>query len=154
MGRADVVTSEIRKHDPKLFCRSREGKLCIYRESTRVETYYLDDNVILHSVRSAPHFVMALTDSWKFDGEAVDWGLEPILARLRDMDLWNRDLVSEMEKKHDEHEQKKLRELRNNSEDFLYEFRDKFKETFKDVNVSTVHKKDRRTLEDKKVKGN
>lgn len=153
MGRSERITSEIQAHDYKLFCKNMEGKLCIYREGTRVERYDLDDDVVLNFVRPAPSFVMALTHNWKIEGRPVDWGLEPIKARLKAIDLWNRDMAEEIIQQEEKAEKSREREVRTNMEGFLSDFHGKFKETFKDVNTSNVGKRDLRRFKDKTIKG-
>lgn len=144
MGRAEHITSVIKSHDYMLYCeRSMDGKLCVYRKGTRVETYYLDDSTVVHSVRSTPHFIFALTDTWKMDGRPVDWGIEPIMARLKAIDLWNRDLAGEIEEREKRDEKSRERAARNSIEDFLYDFRSQFKKTFNDVNTASLDKRKR-----------
>jgi hypothetical protein len=142
VGRVERISSAVQSHDWKLYCaKDIAGKLCIFRKSQRVETFYLDDTTVIHSVRPAPHFVMALTHNWKANGIPVDWGLEPILARVKSLDLWNRDIVSDLEVQEEKHLESCERDRKNKTEDFLHEFRSDFKRTFSDVNTSTLDKK-------------
>ena len=116
-----------------------EGKLCIFRESQRVETYHLDGNV-LHFVRPSSHLIFALTDNWKVTGQEVDWGLEPIMQKLKQNDLWNRDIVADVERRFEEVEKSKDRERLGQTEDFMREFVRDFKTTFEDVNTANLSK--------------
>jgi len=151
VGRAEQVTELIKAHDSKLYCdRGREGKLCIYRKSTRVERYEID-GVSIGFVRPAPHFVMALTDNWQMHGREVDWGLIPILQRLQSMDLWNRNLAEDLIEGYEKKEKQVARDASNKNEDFLREFRKPFAETFKDVNTANMKKIDKRRLQEKKI---
>lgn len=153
MGRAERVSTFVKKHDPKLYCRrNTEGKLCIYRESYRWESYLMDEK-LLHFARPAPHFIMALTHNWHLHGRDVDVGLDPILARLQEMDLHNRNIAEELIKNYEKNDLAKERQLRNQNEDFLREFRPQFARTFNDVNTSSLGKRDRRRTDDKKIKG-
>lgn len=141
MGRAERITLKIRDHDYKLYCKRMEGKLCIFRESQRIESYLLDEGTVIHSVRPAPHFIMALTDNWQMKGQEVDWGIEPIMARLKAMDLWHRDIVSDIEAQEEKFAKASERKMKTDNEAFLYDFRDKFKKTFNDVNTANLSKK-------------
>lgn len=153
MGRVERITQEVRLHDRELYCeRSGEGKLCIYRKSRRVETYHLDDGNVLHFVRPAPIFIFALTDNWKMDGIPQEWGVLPIMNRLRANDLWHRDLASEVIAQEEKHTESIARERTNTVESFLLDYRRKFAKTFNDVNTSTLAKKDSRWLGDKRLK--
>ncbi len=153
MARAEVITSDIKKHDSKLFCReNREGKLCIYREGTRIERYDIGDNVLIN-VRAAPSLVCAITHNWKESGYSVDWGLEPIRKHLRDCDLWVRDIASDLEKQDEKAKETNERKLRNDSEAFFSENHSKFKDALSDINTSNMSKKDRKRDKDKSIKG-
>jgi hypothetical protein len=93
-----------------------------------------------------------LTHNWRPQGNPVEWGILPILARLKQSDLWKRDIVSDIEKNEERIAKENDRDRQNKTEDFLYDFHAKFKKTFSDVNVSTMEKKDRRRLADKQIK--
>jgi len=114
------------------------------RESYRYLPYDLDGLRLLVSVPS-PHHIFSLTDTWTASGEPVEWGLEPLLHRLKAMDLWNRqDFVEEFIEQAEKEEESEKRSFRNNTEAFLKDFRRQFAKTFEDVNTSTMEKKDRR----------
>lgn len=152
MGRAERITQAIKLHDRELFCeRSEEGKLCVYRKSHRVEPYRLDDESVLYFVRPTPYFVFALTHNWRLTGMPVEWGIEPIMARLRAIDLWNRDVAGDIIQQELKEQESRERDLRNTTESFLLDFRKQFAKTFNDVNTSTLEKKDSRRLYDKMV---
>ena len=150
MGRESRITKEVQKHDPKLYCaKNAEGTLCVYRRGVRFEAYEFDGDVMIYT-RPAPHFVFALTDNWKTNGRSVEWGLEPIQARLKAIDLWNRPtLADELIESYEQDEKSAERDLDNSIEAFLKDYRREFARTFNDVNTSTMNKKlDKRRLKD------
>lgn len=151
MSREKTISDYVKRYDEKLFCKKNaEGKLCIFREGYYYDTFSLNDQDILRVLRLTPHFVFALTDNWKKTGRSVDWGKDKIWERLRKIDLWEVDIVSQLEKQEEKHIEDLDRTRRNMTEDFLYEFRDDFKETFKDVNISNFDmKKDPRRKQEK-----
>jgi len=150
MGRVDILNSRIRGHDSKLFvAKHGEGKLCVFREGFRMETYILDGGQTLHVPRPSPHLVFALTDNWKLTGNSVEWGIEPIMKKIRDSDLWNRDIVGDLEKQELKREESNSRRLKHETEDFLYDFQPRFKKAFADVNVGGLAKKDLRRKKEK-----
>lgn len=153
MSRERAISDYVQKYDDKLFCRKNaEGKLCIYREGYYFDTFALNDQDIISVLRLTPHFVFALTDNWKKDGLAVEWGKDKIWERLRKIDLWDKDIVGELEKQEEAHIAALDRSRRNQTEDFLYEFRNDFKETFKDVNTANFDKsKDYRKRDEKSI---
>jgi hypothetical protein len=145
VGRVERITRELKNHDSQLYCDwGGAGRLCVYRKSTRWESYYLDEDAVLSVARPTPHFIFALTENWSLKGEPKDWGVEPILARLKAIDLWNRDLAEEIIQNTEKETESLARDRRNNTESFLLDFRKQFAKTFDDVNTSTLAKKDKR----------
>jgi len=143
-GRADEITKAIRSYDPKLYCeKDRDGKLCVYRKSQRVEAYDFEGQTLLN-VLPSPHFIFALTDNWKSDGRSVNWGLMPILERIKAIDLWNRDLAEECLEREEKAKVIREKDARNSMENFLYDYRGQFKSVFKDINTSSLEKIDKR----------
>lgn len=142
MGRAERITAQVKLRDRELYCeRDKEGKLCVYRKSLRWEIYRLKNGIALQFARPAPHFIFALTHNWAMNGRPVDWGIEPILARLKAIDLWNRDLASDIIAEEEKTLESAARARTNSTESFLLDFRKQFARTFNDVNTSTLAKK-------------
>jgi hypothetical protein len=148
MGRAERITREVQTYDRELYCdKNMEGMLCIYRKGRRYESYQLEDGSVLTYARPSPHFVFALSDTWRATGKPVEWGVVPILNRLKALDLWNRDLVGELEAAYDKDEESNARKRRNDTESFLLDFRSQFKKTFNDTRVANMDmKKDKRRI--------
>lgn len=144
MGRTERITKLLKTHDYKLYCeKNGEGTLCVFREGHSTESYALNNDV-LTVVRPTPDFVFALTDTWKAQGRAVDWGLEPIMARIKEIDLWKRDIAAELSEQYDKNKLSKKRDFKNRAESFLFDYRSQFARTFNDVNTSTLKKIDNR----------
>lgn len=143
MGRAERVSKAVKRYDPKLYCERREGKLCVLRKSSRVETYDVD-GLLIDFVRPAPSFVFALTHNWKMNGEPVEWGLLPIIERLRMNDLWSRDLADECIRATEKATESKEREKASNNEAFLKDFRRQFAKATDGINTANLAKIDRR----------
>ncbi len=139
MGRADVITDLVKRYDPLLYCESRDGKLCIYRKSQRIESYDVN-GVRIGFVRPAPFIVFALTDSWSLAGEPRDWGLLPIRERLTMIDSWHRDVAKELLDKQEARAKSKDRDLDNHIESYLKDVRKDFARATNDVNTSTLSK--------------
>jgi hypothetical protein len=141
VGRIESINSKIKAHDSLLFCkRNQEGKLCIYRKSQTAERYNLDDGAVLINLRSTPYLVFAITHNWKESGYDVDWGIEPILARLKAHDLWNRDLASEVIEREEKNQASRDRAGKNMMEDFARDLYPVFKKGLKDINTSNLKK--------------
>ena len=126
----------------------REGKLCIFRKGSRIESYDVD-GVTIDFVRPAPHFVFALTDDWSTNGIPVDHGLEPILDRLKTIDLHKRDLVAEIQRNQEERDASNERALSNHVESYLLDKRKEFARATNDVLTHSMTKTDKRKLGEK-----
>lgn len=149
MGRVERITEVIKTHDSKLFCKRLAGIPCVFRESSKWEHYAVDGENYLFS-RPNPYFVFALTKNWRKDSEPVDWGLVPIVERLKFIDLWNRDLARECEAQQNKIDESNLKKMRGDNEAFLKDYRREFAKTFNDVNTANLAKKDKRKIGDKK----
>ncbi len=152
--RKDKITKAIKRYDRELYCDwSPQGPLVIYRKGHRYEPMEVN-GVIIHYQVPSPHYVFALTDTWVVTGNPIDWGIEPIMARLRAMDLWrDDDIVKEHTRNYHKGEESKARDQRNSIESFLYEFRSQFAKATNNVNTSLLDKrKDRRFKDDLKIK--
>lgn len=148
--RAERITRTIKSKDNKLFCaKNAEGKLCVYREGFRLERYVMDDESTLYFSRPDHHLVMALTDTWNLKGRAVDWGLEPIMARIDSLDLWRRDMVKEIELNDLKHAASCERHLKNETEAFLKDFRPQFAKATDEVVTGSLSKTDPRKKREK-----
>lgn len=152
--RKDQITKAIKKYDRELYCDwSPQGPLVIYRKGHRYEPMEVN-GVIIHYQIPSPHYVFALTDTWVITGKSIEWGIEPILARLKAMDLWrDDDIIKEHTRNYHKGEESKARDQRNSIESFLYEFRSQFAKATNNVNTSLLDKrKDRRFKDDLKIK--
>lgn len=155
--RLATITKEVKKHDRELYCDELpSGIPAIFRRTVRQEVYDLDDRgkEKLVVFKDSPHLVFALTDDWSVRTEIADWGLEPIMSRLKAMDLWNnKSFMDDLIKSYEKTDEAKAKDRRNNTESFLYEFRDHVKKDWKDINTASMAKKDKRYLTDKRIKG-
>jgi hypothetical protein len=136
--RLDWITRGIRHYDRELYAGlSLHGVPCIFRRTKTVERHEVDECVIFKII-DQPHFVFALTDTWTIKGTPVDWGLEPILARLKECDLHKRDIAKEIEEQDAKVEQAKSRALRNDAEAFFSDERRRMAKSWNDLNLATV----------------
>ncbi len=156
MERKDRITSIIKRHDRLLYCDYLpQGGLAIFRQLYRYEPMEVDGNIIHYQV-SSPHLVFALTHTWSVNGRSVDWGIEPIMQKLRMSDLWRSDdIISELTRDYDKGEQSRARHTRNQIESFVKDFRPQFAKATEGINTGTLDKKkDRRYKDDLKIKEN
>lgn len=140
------INKEIKKHDPKLFVKQdHRGVRSIFREAYQHHSYYFE-GCSIKALIPAPHFIMALTHNWTFNGEPCEWGLEPIMRRLYEIDGWNDSsfVNSEMEKQNEKVDLASKRDMNNKLEAAAYDSYSTFKKTFADINTANMNKLDKR----------
>lgn len=128
MRRVDEITRALRSYDPCLYAQNtHENRIDIYRKNRE-------------SI-SPPHFLFSLTDTWQTTGRPVEWGVEPLMNRIRAMDLWRDDqFVEKWIAQHEKAQESRDRDRRNSVEAFLYDFRSQFQKATNDINTSTLEK--------------
>lgn len=119
----------------------------MYRKGYRLEPYQIGDNVLV-DVRSTPHFIFALTDSWKLNGIPCDYGIDPILERIKSIDSWNRLVAEDLIAGYRKDDEAKDREVDNQNEAFLKDFRREFAKATDGINTASMKKIDKRRLKD------
>ena len=124
------LNNELKKYDRQLYVdRDLSGKLHIYRRKSSISNDY----------------VFSLTEDWTTRGAPANWGVLPILNRLRAMDLQSHpDIFKELEDAYNKSKESKQRDTRNNVESFLLDFRRQFAKATNEINTGTLEKIDRR----------
>lgn len=148
MWRVKRVNDLVKEHDRELFAKKENGVIQVFRK-TREYVPYSDHDLSFTYTRYSPYFVLALTDTWNMNGKPVDWGLEPISKKLKEMDLWKRDnLANELIKSYERADETSKKDFRNKLEAKLKDDRRAFAKAFDGVNTSTLAKIDKRRFED------
>lgn len=147
MNQAERYTEALKRHDRDLFCRlEADGFYKVYLKSARYETYEVNCKVVSFLVPDFK-FVVALSDTWSIRGKPVEWGLLPLMEKIRSIDSQNKDAeMYQLEEQFRKTSEAKERDFNNKTEAFLYDFHSQFAKTFKDFNTSTVNKKDKRRI--------
>lgn len=145
------IESVLKSHDPKLFLNVNGfGERQVMRESFRMNSYDLNGETLI-CVERQPQYIMSLTEDWTSKTGPVDWGLEVISKRLRDIDSWNPEsMVSKREAKNLKLDQSKAKQLENRTEDFVKDWRKGFAHATKDILTNSLDKIDSRRKGDKK----
>lgn len=149
MTRVQRLTKAVRKIDPDLYViRIPTGMLQVHRRSDRLRASDYGQRESLNPAWMNPKFILALTHNWTLKGYPVDWGIEPVMQKLRDMDAWSHDVYSEVVS---ERESRDYWEKRSNLNEFkaaASEARSGFAKALNDVNTSTMEMVDgRRRIE-------
>lgn len=99
---------------------------------------------------SAPLFIIALTDNWYLNGSPRNWGVDPVIRRLCEMDQWSKanSIYDDLKKERERKEELKQREWKNNVKALAYDFRKEFAKATNDVNTSSLEKIDNRRKKD------
>lgn len=142
MGFAERMTKEIKKYDKDLILlRDDHGRLSLWREVNQVEYFDLDGISFGYSYPKK-QLVFHMTNNFSASGKPVEWGLVPVLNRLRAMDLKSRpEWFEEFMNLEEKEAKSKERDFENTVESFMYEFRDSVKKTFSDTNTSLMNKR-------------
>lgn len=128
MDKAKTLTGYLKRYDSELFA--------VCNKPPRIDVYRQNRDKL-----SPPHFIFSLTDTWTASGKPVDWGVEPVIARLRALDLWNSGIgVEHFIEQSEKEKEEELRNFRNNTESFLLDFRRQFAKATDGINTSTLEK--------------
>lgn len=144
--RVRSLNQAIQSHDRDLYVRRESHGINVYRKGTAFDYFDLDGFRLLYS-RPNPKFILALTDNWNVTGKPVDWGIEPVIQRLKAIDMQGdfnevTTLMDQMEKD----EEQKIISKRSKFEDMAKEMRPVFAKAFDGVNTSTLAKTDKRRI--------
>lgn len=138
------LNRELRFFDRELIARREsDRRINIYRKRTLFDVYDCG-SFNLRVTKVEPVYILALTDTWTPQGKPVDRGIEPVMAKLREMDCWNRtSFYDEFKKDRDRTEDSRARERRGIIEDTASELRKPFAKAFDTYSVSSLTSKRR-----------
>jgi hypothetical protein len=141
-SRENILTERLSAYDSKLYAkREHNGCIYVYRKASKIVRFEHKDQSYLYPQES-PMFVLALTDNWNVKGKPVDWGIEPLMNRIQEIDAWNRGLtIDAMIQGYEKQTENLARDRHNQNEAWLYDNRSIFKKTFNDTNTSNLNVK-------------
>lgn len=138
------LTQELRKYDSKLYAhRASNGMVQVFRKGERVGDCDFD-------IESGPsgrpsYLLFALTENWTLQSVPKDWGIEPVMLHLREMDGWGSALTLEdIRKQREANELNRKRATRNENRARAMDVRRDFAKAVNDINTSTLEKVDPR----------
>lgn len=145
MTREQLYTHELKKHDRNLLCRKEaDGYYKVFMKSKRV-VYYDVDGVRMGFVVPDEKFICPLSEDWSMRTRPVEWGLLPLMEKIRRMDAMNLDAdVYKWEEQERKHQESKDKDLANNAEAFASDFRSAFKKEFDYTLTHSLDKKEKR----------
>jgi hypothetical protein len=136
--RVSKITYEVRKYDRKLFAiRVSNGMIQIVREAEHRGASDIAGDDVSHIQH--PQFILALTDDWTLQGNPVEWGLEPIMAKLNKMDSWKQEkILDKMRAAREREEEVKKQSNRNEIRARAADLRREFAKVTDDINTASL----------------
>lgn len=138
------LTRELQSHDHDLFCKRDPETGCrhVMRKHNVYRHLVMNDDAVLFYPVSCPQHVLSLTHNWSMNGEPVDWGLVPLMNKIRAIDThYGSSEIDALPEMYEQAAVAKKRDFSNKTEAFLKEFRPQFAKTFGDVNTANMDKK-------------
>ena len=131
----------LKGHDRDLFAKRESHAINIYRIGRRWECHDFGE-FRLHYSKPNPQFIVALTDDWRVTGRPVEWGIEPLLDRIKSIDGFGSfNLINDLPKMYEKAAEKKAQDRKSRDEEWLREHRDIFKKAFDPINTGTLDRK-------------
>jgi hypothetical protein len=134
------INRALKGHDKRLFAvRASTGVVHVLRQADKWEAADALDERLAES-RLKPQYIMALTDNWTQTGNPVDWGIEPIMERIRSMDSWSRSegILDGMIQKRQRQREDQKRALNNNLRARAADMRKDFARATNDIRFAGI----------------
>lgn len=143
---AKTYTSYLRNYDRDLYAsRNRDGVICVYRRGRRFEPVLDSDELTLYATVESPEYLFALTETWKTNAAPRQWGIDRVLERVREIDVFqNPEHLEKIERENSKVDESKSRDFRNQTEAMLLDNKRSLQKAFSDINTSTLSKDDAR----------
>lgn len=145
------IEETIQYHDRELFLNKNYlGELQVMRRAFTMIPHDFDGHTV-YVKTPTPHYIMSLTEDWTGKTRPVDWGLDPIVRRLKEIDDWGSESAFDrMLKDNDRRDAIKKNAFNSLTEDVAREWRKEFKKHTDDILTHSVNKIDSRRKGDKK----
>lgn len=139
-----LMTKHLKAHDKDLECRRSglDGPYCVYQKGIAWDSYQLPNGTMFHYSRPVRHLVFSLTDTWTKTGKPVEWGIEPVISRIKEHRAERHEqLMKDLLDSYEKQKKSQERDQQNKTEAFLGEFKTQFARATNDINTSTLDKK-------------
>lgn len=142
------LNKELRLFDKELYAEKSDTlPTRVFRRGVHWESYQFEGATILYS-RPNPYYVLSLTHDWSLNGKPVEWGIEPLLQRLREIDNHNHDVLERIYEENEKRDQLNKRSKSNEIKALATDLRRDFAKTVNDINTSTLEKVESRRNKD------
>lgn len=138
-SRTRTVTAHLKDYDRLLYARREStGAIHVYRESKRPYSFeYNGDRYT--ALLSQPFFILALTDNWTITGKPVEWGIEPLMYRIKSIDSHKNGItIDKLLEDYTRGAEAKDKKRQNDNESWLRDNRNVFKKAFDGINTSNL----------------
>jgi hypothetical protein len=139
------LTEELKKHDPNLYAlKTNSGMRQVWRKAEKWDAAYSGTEEEAPS-SSPTQFILALTEDWTLKGKAVEWGIEPVMHKILEMDSWRDDsILFNLRRERERQKELRDRERKNEMKARAYDMRRDFAKATNEINTSTLEKVDHR----------
>jgi len=107
------------------------------------------NGVVYAYSKPVDQFIMSFTEDWQEGSKPVDWGVEPLLERIQEIDSWRDDTgYQRFCERRERNERIKKQTLRNELRARAADMRVDFAKATNDLNLSSVDMLDPRRKQD------
>lgn len=148
MNRERRITRELKKHDPSLYAKTnRFGIMQVFKKWSSLVPYEIDGKKI-YCLEPNDLYIFSLTQDWTPKSPVADWGLEPLMKKLRSIDAWSDEAeIHQINKMNEKVDESKARHMKNQTEAFASEvLLPAFRKTMGDINTANLNKLDKRRI--------
>jgi hypothetical protein len=138
------LTQTLSQYDRSLFAqKTASGMIQVWRKADK---WNAADLCYEETESSQPmQFIFALTDDWTLTGKVVDWGIEPVMHHVYELDTWSKiSFLDDIRKQRDRAKSVRQQSQRNEIRARAYDMRKEFSEATNEINTSTLEKVDNR----------
>lgn len=90
-SRVNRLNKELRSYDRDLYIeRDSFGAMHLYRKARRYKVFEYEGCPYAASY-DQKQFIMSLTSDWQPGSKPVNWGIEPLMRRINEIDSWRDD---------------------------------------------------------------
>lgn len=148
-ARERYLTRVVKSYSPDLFVKQTMGGILnLMRRASRMDTFEWNGVVYAYS-KPVDQFIMSFTEDWQEGSKPVDWGVEPLLERIQEIDSWRDDTgYQRFCERRERNERIKKQTLRNELRARAADMRVDFAKATNDLNLSSVDMLDPRRKQD------
>jgi hypothetical protein len=90
-ARCNRLNKEVRKYSKDLFVeRDGFGVIHLYRKAPKFSFFEYEGSSYANTY-TEKQYILSFTKDWKASNQPVDWGIEPFMRRISEIDSWRDD---------------------------------------------------------------